>query len=264
MLTDLPIHCILHEELAAAFRSYIVIGGMPEVVDAKAKGASDLEISRLHGIIWRTYVDDVERYGKNESERKVLRHILSSAAGVTDRFSFVNFGGSQYRSREASEALSALDKSRVLRIVRPTKSLNPLVITELRAKPRLQWLDIGLLNYSSGIGPEVLLTKDISDQYRGRLALQIVTQELIAQNEEYAYEPHFWVRENSNANAEVNKVFQENLTLLPLEVKSGSHGRLRSLHQYVERSTTKLGIRALDGKMSIEEVKTQTAAATHS
>lgn len=255
-LKNIPIQPLLHEEIAEVFGEYMIIGGMPEVVDAKAKGASPIELSRLHGIIWNTYIDDVERYGKNESERNVLRHILASAAGVTDRFSFANFGGSQYRSREVSEALAALDKARVIRIVRPTKSLKPPIITELRAKPRLQWLDVGLLNYSSGIGPETLFAKSLSDQYRGRLALQVVTQELIAQHEEYAYEPHFWIRENSNSNAKVDMVVQQEMKLLPLEVKSASHGRLRSLHQFVERAHSNIGIRAFDAEFSIDNVAT--------
>ena len=255
-LANIPVQPLLHEEIAEVFSEYMIIGGMPEVVDAKANGASTIELSRLHGIIWNTYIDDVERYGKNESERNVLRHILNTASGVTDRFSFANFGGSNFRSREVSEALAALDKARVIRIVRPTKSLQAPVIPELRAKPRLQWLDVGLLNYSSGIGPEVLYKGGLSDQYRGRIALQIVTQELIAQHEAYGYEPHFWIRENSNANAEVNLVFQMGLNLIPLEVKSGSHGRLRSLHQFVERTQSKLGARAYNSQLSIDQVKT--------
>ncbi len=255
-LDRLPVQSLLHEEISEAFEEYMIIGGMPEVVDAKANGASPIELSRLHGIIWNTYMDDVERYGKNESERNVLRHILNTAAGVTDRFSFANFGGSNFRSREVSEALAALDKARVIRIVRPTKSLKPPIVPELRAKPRLQWLDVGLLNYSSGIGPETLFNGDLSDQYRGRMALQVVTQELIAQHEEYGYEPHFWIRENSNANAEVDLVTQMSLDLVPLEVKSGSHGRLRSLHQFVERTQSNLGIRIFNSELSIDRVTT--------
>jgi len=217
-LASIPVQPLLHETITEVFSEYMIIGGMPEVVDAKANGASPIELSRLHGIIWNTYIEDVERYGKNESERKVLRHILNTASGVTDRFSFANFGGSNFRSREVSEALVALDKARVIRIVRPTKSLKPPVVPELRAKPRLQWLDVGLLNYSSRIGPEVLFNGGLSNQYRGRIALQIVTQELIAQHEEYGYEPNFWIRENSNANAEVDLVMQMGLDLIPLEV----------------------------------------------
>ena len=46
------------------------------------------------------------------------------------------------------------------------------------------------------------------------------------------------------------------MELLPLEVKAGPQGRLRSLHQFVERAEGGLGMRALEAGASVEFVRT--------
>ncbi|MDP4680545.1 MAG: hypothetical protein NWS46_09290 [Cyclobacteriaceae bacterium] len=50
------------------------------------------------------------------------------------------------------------------------------------------------------------------------------------------YKPHFWVREEKNTNSEVELVYQYEKYVVPIEVKSGKQGKLKSLHQFVERT----------------------------
>jgi hypothetical protein len=44
--------------------------------------------------------------------------------------------------------------------------------------------------------------------------------------------------------------------LVPIEIKSGGHGTIRSLHQYLEEANHKFGIRLLANYFSVESVKT--------
>ncbi len=66
----------------------------------------------------------------------------------------------------------------------------------------------------------------------------------------------FWVREKANSNAEVDLVIQDNQYVIPIEVKPGEQGRLRSLHQFVESSKHPYSARLLANKFSIEKTKT--------
>lgn len=69
-------------------------------------------------------------------------------------------------------------------------------------------------------------------------------------------EYYFWTRESSNANAEIDIVFPYKNLLLPVEVKAGAVGRLRSLHEYMDRTSHDIGIRLLSNQLSFQMVTT--------
>ena len=56
--------------------------------------------------------------------------------------------------------------------------------------------------------------------------------------------------------AEVDFVYQHNCNLIPIEVKSGATGRLRSLHQFMDRTDHGLAIRFYSGKMHLQAATT--------
>ena len=66
----------------------------------------------------------------------------------------------------------------------------------------------------------------------------------------------FWTREANASNAEVDFVKQVGDKLIPIEVKSGSTGRLRSLHSFMERCPHNFAIRIYSGPARIDELKT--------
>jgi uncharacterized protein len=59
---------------------------------------------------------------------------------------FEGFGKSNYRSREVGETIRALDLAGIIRLIYPTTSIMPPIASDLRKRPRLQFLDTGLLN----------------------------------------------------------------------------------------------------------------------
>ncbi len=255
-LLTVPAPAHLHDLLVEAFRDYTLRGGMPEVVRLSARGASLAELQPTYASIWRSYQIDLERHAKSDLERRVLRFLLQAAPRESDRFSYANFGGSNYRSREVKEAFELLEMARVLQVVQPTTDLQPPALPKQRAKPRLQFLDTGLLNYASGLHEAYAFLPDANAVYRGRLALHIVTQEVIASWGDANFTPYFWIRENSNSNAEVDLVIRFGMDLLPVEVKSGAQGKLRSLHQFVERANGKVGVRVLESTAGVEAATT--------
>lgn len=144
----------------------------------------------------------------------------------------------------------------VLRLIYPSSSLQLPVVTKYRRSPRVQLLDTGLLNYVRGIQSSLSSTDDLSTAYRGRIARHIVTQQLIATHHQDSWNPHFWAREKAGASAEVDLILEGDRQLYPLEIKAGAQGRLRSLHQFVERARGELGIRALRNAFTVEEATT--------
>jgi predicted AAA+ superfamily ATPase len=252
-LSQVPVAEFAHATLLKLFHEYAIIGGMPEVVQLYAQTKNIASIKPVYERLWQSYKDDVEKYAKNNTERNVIRHIIDTAAHEQDRIKFEKFGKSSYRSREVGEAMRTLGMAKVIQMIYPTTSLQPPIITDLKKRPRLQLLDTGLLNHALGLQGEMIGLKDLSDFYRGKVIQHLVTQQLIAIHENPSYKPHFWVRESKDANSEVDLVFQQSQYVVPIEVKSGEQGRLRSLHQFVERSNHSYAVRLYANPLKVEK-----------
>src|SRR5690606_17782266 len=124
--------------------------------------------------------------------------------------------------------------AKVLRIIYPTTSTECPIFPDLKKSPKLQLLDTGIVNYTLNIQASMLGMDDLSEAYRGKIIPHIIYQELISIQNIKDEAPHFWVREKKQAQAEVDILLQAQQQLIPVEIKSGSTGSLRSLHQYID------------------------------
>lgn len=256
LLQKAPIEDYAHSILLDQFNTYCTVGGMPEIVLKYVTSKTVAPLATRYQKLWQAYKDDVEKYAQNETQKNVMRHVIQAAPHQQDRIKFEGFGNSTYRSREVSEAIRALDLANVVRLVYPTTSTKAPVITDYKKRPRLQLLDTGLLNQALNIQSELIPLSEFDDFHNGRIIQHIVYQELISIHEDTRYTPHFWVRQEKDSNSEVDLVFLHKNILFPIEIKSGSSGTLRSLHQFVERSSHKFAIRLYSGHFNIEETQT--------
>lgn len=257
-LRQIPFNDYAYDKLFDLFKRYLIIGGMPEVVKTYAAQHFDIAgLKAVYASIWDAYRSDVVKYAKNDTEAHVMRHVMASAPFVRDRIAFAGFGASNYRSREVGEALRALDLAKIIYLVYPTTQTEPPFTPDLTRKPRLQFLDTGLLNYAADIQAELLALDDLNDYYRGFVVHHMVAQELMANAQSPGYRPLFWVRENAGSMAEVDITYKWRDQLLPIEVKSGSKGSLRSLHEYMDRSRGSLAVRLLHNELHLEEATTR-------
>lgn len=261
LLSQIPIPEYAHQILLKEFQTYAVIGGMPEIVQTYVNSQNMAGIHVLYQAIWQAYKDDVEKYARNETQKNVIRHVIQSAPFELERIKFEGFGNSNYRSREVGEALRALHKAKIIRLMYPTTSLQLLIQTDFKKSPRIQLLDTGLLNQVLNIQSELIQLQDLDDVYRGRIIEHLIYQELISIYDYADFLPHFWVREQKNSNAEVDLVFPYKNVLVPVEIKSGATGSLRSLHQFVDEAPHAFAVRMFSGKFSIEQHTTPSGKA---
>ncbi len=255
-LKQIPFPNFAHSTLLDLFHEYAMVGGMPEVVSEYVGNKNISKVIPIYHNLWQSFKDDLEKYARNATERNILRHILGSAPSEPDRIKFEGFGQSNYRSREVGEAFRALDLANIIRLVYPTTALKPPVSTDRKKRPRLQFLDTGLLGNALSLQSDLLHIQDMNDMHRGRISQQVVTQQLISIETRIRYQPHFWVREEKDSSSEVDLVFHHGKYVIPIEIKSGKQGKLRSLHQFVERSDHPYALRMHGGNLSIEYVKT--------
>lgn len=255
-LDQIPVPDYAHEILLRHFHEFAVIGGMPEVVKRFVADQSMANLPDVFGNLWQAYLDDVEKYAESTKKRNVIRYIMQAAASEKDRISFAGFASSNYGEREVREAFRTLDMARIIQTVFPTTNLQPPPAPNLKRKPRLQFLDTGLLNYLTGIQAQMIGVEDLNAFHSGKIIQHFTIQEVMAQYKSPLYKPMFWVREKANSNAEVDLVVQMGKHLIPIEVKSGKQGRLRSLHEFMDRTGHPYAIRLLANHLSIEQAKT--------
>lgn len=254
---EVPVKPFAHRVLMNLFHRYAIIGGMPEVIQTDIMRNNLADLPSLYESIWGTYKSDIEKYSSSDSERKIIRHLMNSAHLALDqRVTFQGFGNSNYRSREIGESFRILEDAKVIRLIYPTTDLAPPLQSDLKKSPRLQFLDTGLVNYSLGIQGQMLAMEDLSKAYRGALIPHLVTQELISTTHLTDQKPNFWVREKRQSSAEVDLVIPFQGLAIPVEIKSGATGSLRSLHQFVDACDHGFAVRIYGGELKIEDTLT--------
>jgi uncharacterized protein len=238
------------------FHRFALVGGMPEIVARYAEHRDSVALAPLYSSLWTSFLDDIPKYARNETMKRVIRHCLEAAPlEAGGRIKFAGFGKSNYRSREAGESLKTLEQAMLLHLLAPTTSTEIPLVPDRRKSPKLLFLDIGLINFSAGIQGHYFEYPDLYSFYRGRIAKMIVGQELIAVDPHHG-KPVFWVREKSQAPAEVDFVLQHGSLAVPVEVKAGAKGTLKSLHQFMNRCPHEFAVRLYAGPLELARTKT--------
>lgn len=249
---------LLHDQLMKRFKYYATIGGMPEVVAAYAENRELSILPALYNTLLKGYLEDVEKYAEGERQTQVIRHILKRGwrkAGQAIKLG--NFEESSYTAKEVREAFQIMEKAFLLELVYPTTSCEAPPEAAIRRAPKLIWMDTGLVNFAGGVQQEVFGSPLLTDTWRGALAEQLVAQELRhVLNRRYVEDLFFWVRDKQGSNAEIDFIWQEGASLIPIEVKSGSNAHLRSIQSFMDLSDGDIAIRIWGGKFTIDSVKT--------
>ncbi len=243
-------HYHLEDELGPAVsaklrelaRLYFFIGGMPAAVDAYALRGDLIEVQRTHASMLGTLQDDFAKYGTRAQQRNMRRVLRYMPRGIGRKVRFVNI------SREASSAdlrtaLELLELSRVVTLVRHT-SANGIPLgaeaSEKHLKPLL--LDVGLCTHLSGA--DLPHDAELLTAQEGALAEQFVGQELRTLAPPFEDRTlYYWHREARSANAEVDYLWTHKGEVIPVEVRAGASGSLKSTLVFLAEKRRRVAVR---------------------
>jgi len=243
--------------LLKLFHRYTLIGGMPEIARKYIENKDIAALAPVYQGLLVAYLDDVSKYARNTTMVQVIRHAIESAPlEAGQRIKFQGFGNSNYKSREMGEALRMLERAMLIYLLYPSTVTQPPVRPDLKKSPRLQFLDTGLINYFAGLQDYFFKMENLHSFYKGLLAEHIVGQELLAIDMKTSRKPSFWIREKKQSTAEVDFIVPFKQHIIPVEVKSGKTGTLRSLHQFMIRADHPFAVRLYAG--SVEKTQTST------
>ncbi len=256
-LETAPLAKFANEKLLKLFHTYALIGGMPEIVNHYVNNKNLIALSSIYESLIVSYSDDVEKYASNSTQVQLLRHtIRSSYIEAGKRIKYHGFGKSNYGSREMGEALRTLEKALLIYLVFPNTGIKLPLSPDFKKSPRLHVLDTGMMNYFLGVQKEIIGTTDLNTIYQGTIIEHLVGQELLATQFNALSALHFWVREKKTSTAEVDYLHSFEGQLIPVEVKSGAEGKLKSLHLFMDMAPHNMAVRFYSGEIHISTVIT--------
>jgi len=89
-----------------------------------------------------------------------------------------------------------------------------------------------------------ILNEKLLLSHKGVIAEQFVGQQLLGRGDFYQEpELYYWNREERSSSAELDYLIPMGLGVLPIEVKSGSTGSLKSLHRFVVEKKSPAALR---------------------
>jgi uncharacterized protein len=119
-------------------------------------------------------------------------------------------------------------------------------------------LDIGLLSSSLGMSLDKFpLTTSPTFMVEGGLAEQFVAQELASLQIESRPTLFYWLRESKSGNAEIDLLLQSGNCVVPIEIKAGASGRMRSLAEFCRIKKSKIAVRFDTNLPSIQKIQLQ-------
>jgi len=224
----------LREDLLAAFRQYFVVGGMPEAVAVFAETGSYLECARVQ---------------KPRMDRLFAR----VPAMLCRKFKFSEVDPAE-RSKNLGEALHLLCLARVFHKARRCHGNGlPLGAEADDRNFKVFFLDVGLACRALGLQIDNLEKLDeLCLVNRGALCEQAIAQNLLHAGDPWTKpEAFYWTRESPNSTAEVDFLVQLGSGILPVEVKSGKTGRLKSLQLFLSEKNSPAALRFNTDKPSV-------------
>ena len=222
----------IHQALLRELRDYMLIGGMPEAVAAYVETRSIEEALRVHEELIETYRQDFSKYAP-KADKRCINAVLTNGAksvGKVIKYSRLADG---FTTPTIHKAFDLLCMARVLGKVRSSSPAGvPLSAHASEKRFKSLILDVGLMRALAGVPVnEVLQQIQLLGIHEGALAEQFVGQELKVSTGSY---PHFWRRQAKSSQAEVDYLISQDGLVVPIEVKSGSSGSLKSLHMLLE------------------------------
>ena len=245
----------IHQEGLRHFYEYTMIGGMPEAIKVYMENNNIDSLKSFYSSLFTSYSEDIYKYS-SFANLKYLSYVIEQAplfAGTT--ITYDKFGGSNFRSREISAAFATLEKVMLVYQVQATKSKEAPLIQQRKRPKKLLFLDVGLVNHRMGVQEEFINLKELNNFYRGRIAEQVVGQNILAQFKNHIPVILYWAKGKQEGTAEVDFCLQIKGRILGIEVKAGTSGRLRSLFSFADVIKNHQLARIYSGHLQKESIK---------
>lgn len=239
---------VIHDEFLKIFRSYVAIGGMPEVVLSFLNSNDFNKVYEVQSKILNDYKDDIAKYAQ-ATEKVKARAVFDSIPiqlGKDNKkfqYKYVSKGGRSSMYEESIQWL--IDAGIVYKVHALTNLEIPLVSYKNPSSFKLYLMDIGLLVSMLGIEAQTKILLNDLGIAKGAIYENIIAITL-KQND---YEPYYYER---SSGLEIDFVIVKNTSVVAIEVKSSDNVRSKSLNTIVEQKAVQKGIKISSKNISYD------------
>lgn len=237
-----PLLMPLHNDIVQHYRTFFMVGGMPASVAAWVTTHDYRNCQTELDDIQLTYYDDFKKYAK-KVDPTLLRNTLQSVIlQIGNKFTYSKVDGS-YRAEEVKKALKLLSDAGIVKRVSHTAANGLPLGAEVNEKFRKYiYLDSALLLriLDMDLGGARQLTdlivagtaEDLVN--KGGLAEMVLGWELIKYNNPRSqHDLYYWENTADGTRSEVDYIIARDMKVLPIECKSGTSGKMKSLHLFM-------------------------------
>ena len=235
----------LHVKSLNLLRTFLQIGGLPEVVSTYSSTKDLFLCFKLLANLLIAYEDDFSKYKKRLSIEALSETFRSTALQAGKKFIYSH----AYRDanvKTVSRALELLLKAGVVnKVYHSSANGFPLGgeidIRKFKTCP----VDVGVFNKLSGLNlTDLAMLDPLQLINKGTLAEVYVGLEILYnKNDTSKGQLYYWHREAKSSNAELDYVIEVDHQIVPIEVKSSFKGAMHSMHQFLKEKNLNLGIR---------------------
>lgn len=248
-----PVFEALHGKLVEMFRNYLIVGGMPEAVSTWINTGDLLKCQQIQDDIMLAYEDDFSKY-EDKTDPLLLRQTLRSVAlQVGSKFVYSQVQGN-YRTEKVKEALDLLKYAGLIRPVIHTAANGIPLGAEINEKfVKYIFLDSGLLLRLLGLEningqsemSKLILVGNASDLVnKGSVTEMVVGLEFLKYSTPtQRHDLYYWQNLSRGAQAEVDYIIIKDAKVVPVEVKAGYSGSMKSMYQFMSAKNIEYGIR---------------------
>jgi predicted AAA+ superfamily ATPase len=252
---DIPLP--IHEQFSSLFKEYIIVGGLPAAVQSWIEERSLLSVSKIHQDLFATYREDFSKYNRRVPTQRLDEVMSSIPKQIGKKFVYSSVNPSA-ATNAIKQALGLLNQARVSHCVMGSAANGVPLGADTREKYFKEiFIDVGLCCAALGLSlKDISSCEELNFINNGALAEQVVGQ-LLRTLTPFFIEPklYCWSREEKGSNSEVDYLIQHGNRVVPLEVKAGKTGTLKSLHVMMGLKNLTLAVRVNADFPSLSDVK---------
>lgn len=236
---------LFHNKLIDYLKVFYLIGGLPEIVAEYVKSRDILSCQQKLGDLVESFRDDFVKY-KNRANVQILDEVFRSIALQSGhKFKYSNVEKA-YDHRTIKQALDLLVQSGLAYKVYHTAGHGVPLGSEIKSNRfKVILCDTGIHFRILGLSnADVLVAQDVDMINKGSIAEVFVGNEIIkSMDSRMRTQLFYWHNENKGTSSEIDYLVQSDREILPIEVKSGKTGKMKSMREFLKQHTSEFGVR---------------------
>lgn len=211
-----PVDSFIHSKMMELFRLYLVVGGMPAVVNRYIETNNLQAVMTMQSDILQLYKRDIAQYDRNNKLyiEEIFSLIPPELNAKNKRFILKNLNENAKFVRYQNSFLWLKNAGVALPVYNVEEPKMPLLLSRARNLFKLFQSDVGLLSAQYAEGIQLRIIQGDKNINFGAVFENVVAQELVA----HGIEPYYY---NNKRRGELDFVVEIGGNVLPIEVKSG-------------------------------------------